>query len=83
MTELIYSLMALGALFVCVIPHEVAHGYVAWKLGDPTAKAAGRLTLNPSPTSTPWGPSSSPSPSSSSGGSLDFQWSSGGPSPSR
>lgn len=28
-------------------PHEVAHGYVAWKLGDPTAKAAGRLTLNP------------------------------------
>ncbi|MCX7751046.1 MAG: site-2 protease family protein [Candidatus Bipolaricaulota bacterium] len=49
MTELIYSLMALGALFVCVIPHEVAHGYVAWRLGDPTAKAAGRLTLNPLP----------------------------------
>ncbi len=47
MTELIYSVMAVGALFVCVIPHEVAHGYVAWKLGDPTAKAAGRLTLNP------------------------------------
>lgn len=47
MTDLIYSLMAVGALFVCVIPHEVAHGYVAWKLGDPTAKAAGRLTLNP------------------------------------
>jgi Zn-dependent protease len=39
--------MAVGALLVCVIPHEVAHGYVAWKLGDPTAKAAGRLTLNP------------------------------------
>ncbi len=49
MTDLIYSLLALGALFVCVIPHEVAHGYVAWKLGDPTAKAAGRLTLNPLP----------------------------------
>ncbi|MEW6216144.1 MAG: site-2 protease family protein [Candidatus Bipolaricaulota bacterium] len=47
MTELIYGLMAVGALFVCVIPHEVAHGYVAWRLGDPTAKAAGRLTLNP------------------------------------
>jgi Zn-dependent protease len=46
-TELIYGLMAVGALFVCVIPHEVAHGYVAWRLGDPTAKAAGRLTLNP------------------------------------
>jgi Zn-dependent protease len=27
--------------------HEFAHGYVAWRLGDPTAKAAGRLTLNP------------------------------------
>lgn len=47
MTELIYGLMAVGALFLCVIPHEVAHGYVAWRLGDPTAKAAGRLTLNP------------------------------------
>lgn len=47
MSDLIYGLMAVGALFVCVIPHEVAHGYVAWKLGDPTAKAAGRLTLNP------------------------------------
>jgi len=27
--------------------HEVAHGYAAYKLGDPTAKMAGRLTLNP------------------------------------
>ncbi len=27
--------------------HEFCHGYVAWKLGDPTAKRAGRLTLNP------------------------------------
>ncbi|HAZ30047.1 TPA: site-2 protease family protein [Candidatus Acetothermia bacterium] len=47
MTDLIHGLMAVGALLVCVVPHEVAHGYVAWKLGDPTAKAAGRLTLNP------------------------------------
>jgi len=46
-TDLIHGLMAVGALLVCVVPHEVAHGYVAWKLGDPTAKAAGRLTLNP------------------------------------
>jgi len=28
--------------------HEVAHGFVAYKLGDPTAKFLGRLTLNPS-----------------------------------
>ena len=27
--------------------HEVAHGYIAYKLGDPTAKRQGRLTLNP------------------------------------
>jgi Zn-dependent protease len=44
---LIQGLMAVGALFLCVIPHEVAHGYVAFRLGDPTAKAAGRLSLNP------------------------------------
>lgn len=33
-------------MFAAMI-HEVAHGWVAWKLGDPTAKQAGRLTLNP------------------------------------
>ena len=27
--------------------HELAHGYVAYQLGDPTAKNAGRLTFNP------------------------------------
>ena len=27
--------------------HELAHGWVAWRLGDPTAKDAGRLTMNP------------------------------------
>jgi len=27
--------------------HEIAHGWVAYKLGDPTAKMMGRLTLNP------------------------------------
>lgn len=34
-------------LAVAVILHEIAHGYVALLLGDPTAKYAGRLTLNP------------------------------------
>lgn len=33
-------------LFSAVL-HEIAHGYVADKLGDPTAKLLGRLTLNP------------------------------------
>lgn len=35
------------ALAIGVILHEVAHGWVANYLGDPTAKYAGRLTLNP------------------------------------
>jgi Zn-dependent protease len=46
------SNLALIALrFVLLAPaiilHEVAHGYVAYLLGDPTAKDRGRLTLNP------------------------------------
>tara|TARA_B100000508_G_C11444642_1_gene270711 strand:+ start:562 stop:1194 length:633 start_codon:yes stop_codon:yes gene_type:complete len=34
-------------LILSVVLHEVAHGYAAWKLGDPTAKLQGRLSLNP------------------------------------
>ena len=34
-------------LFTAITIHEFAHGFVAYKLGDPTAKYAGRLTLNP------------------------------------
>jgi Zn-dependent protease len=34
-------------LIVSVVLHEVAHGFAAWKLGDPTAKLQGRLSLNP------------------------------------
>ncbi len=34
-------------LILSVVIHEVAHGYAALHLGDPTAKYAGRLTLNP------------------------------------
>lgn len=40
--------MALVFLFSVII-HEVAHGYVALRNGDPTAKIMGRLTLNPVP----------------------------------
>lgn len=36
-------------LLAAVILHEIAHGYAALRLGDPTAKLAGRLTLNPLP----------------------------------
>ncbi len=34
-------------LFTAISFHEYAHGLVAYKLGDPTAKNMGRLTLNP------------------------------------
>jgi Zn-dependent protease len=34
-------------LLLALTVHEFAHGYVAYRLGDPTAKNAGRLTLNP------------------------------------
>lgn len=33
--------------FYSVILHEIAHGFTAYRLGDSTAKLAGRLTLNP------------------------------------
>jgi Zn-dependent protease len=34
-------------VLVAVVFHEVAHGWVAYRLGDPTARQLGRLTLNP------------------------------------
>ena len=42
----IFGLAFVPALFG-IICHEVAHGWVAYKMGDPTAKFLGRLTLNP------------------------------------
>lgn len=41
--------LAIPALMIAVILHEVAHGYVAYKMGDTTPKEMGRLTLNPIP----------------------------------
>jgi len=35
------------AFLIAITVHEVAHAYVAWRLGDPTARAMGRITLNP------------------------------------
>ena len=40
-------ILSLVAVFTAIVLHEVSHGYVAYRLGDPTAKAHGRLTLNP------------------------------------
>ncbi|MEQ2455194.1 site-2 protease family protein [Flavonifractor hominis] len=40
-------LVSAVAALLCIVLHELSHGFVAWRLGDPTAKSAGRLTLNP------------------------------------
>ena len=37
----------IAALVVCITIHEASHAYVAYKLGDPTAKRDGRVSLNP------------------------------------
>lgn len=44
---LLSALITLTILIFSAILHEVAHGYVAERLGDPTARLLGRLTLNP------------------------------------
>ena len=44
---LITLLVSAVAALLCITFHELSHGFVAWRLGDPTAKNAGRLTLNP------------------------------------
>lgn len=40
-------LISFGLLLIAMSVHEFAHGWVAYKLGDTTAKYSGRLTLNP------------------------------------
>ncbi len=45
--ELPLYLLSLPILLMAFSVHETAHGYVALKLGDPTARNLGRLTLNP------------------------------------
>ena len=44
---LISFLLTLPIALISLSVHEAAHGYVAYKLGDPTARNMGRLTLNP------------------------------------
>ncbi len=45
--EIMELLQNFIVLFTAITFHEYAHGWVAHKLGDPTAKSMGRLTLNP------------------------------------
>ena len=44
---LIQLLFFFLTFFITITVHECAHGYIAYKMGDPTAKLMGRLTLNP------------------------------------
>jgi len=48
MARLLFSFfVSFGLLIIAMTFHEFSHGWVANKLGDPTAKYSGRLTLNP------------------------------------
>ncbi|MFH1655522.1 MAG: site-2 protease family protein [Candidatus Omnitrophota bacterium] len=40
-------ILSLAILFISIIIHEISHGWIAYRLGDPTARYSGRLTLNP------------------------------------
>lgn len=44
---MLLTIFSLIVLLFSIVIHEVSHGQVAYYLGDPTAKYAGRLTLNP------------------------------------
>lgn len=45
--DLFSAIISIIILIYSSILHEIAHGFVAYRLGDPTAKIMGRLTLNP------------------------------------
>ncbi|MBM3316141.1 site-2 protease family protein [candidate division WOR-3 bacterium] len=47
MSNLSDLVLSAPAILFGLTIHEFSHGYVAWKLGDPTARSLGRLTLNP------------------------------------
>ena len=47
--------LSLALVIFSAMVHEVAHGWVAYRLGDATAKRAGRLTLNPARHLDPFG----------------------------
>lgn len=46
-TRLIEILITLPVILISLSVHELCHGFAAYKLGDPTAKSMGRLSLNP------------------------------------
>jgi len=47
MSDILRAVIGFAIFIPCIVFHEVSHGYVAYLLGDPTAKSRGRLSLNP------------------------------------
>ena len=64
----------LPILLLSVILHEMAHGWMALKLGDPTARDLGRLTLNPIPHIDPIGSIIIPALSLFAAGTIFIAW---------
>ena len=46
-TDIVTLVLSVLAVFIVLPIHELAHGYIAYKLGDNTARDLGRLTVNP------------------------------------
>lgn len=55
MDQITYLLISILCFVPALVFHEVAHGFAAWRLGDPTAKSRGRLSLNPAKHIDPFG----------------------------
>ena len=71
---LLRFVVTLPLLLVSLVAHELAHGWVAWRLGDPTAKVHGRLTLNPLKHLDVWGTVALIVTFIGSGGTFFFGW---------
>ena len=46
-SDLLIYILEIPAILIALTIHEFSHGFMSYKLGDPTAKEMGRLTLNP------------------------------------
>jgi Zn-dependent protease len=55
LNQVLQSLLFFMLVLPCIILHEISHGWVALRLGDTTARDAGRLTLDPRRHIDPWG----------------------------
>ena len=68
------TIAGIAILIISVVLHEVSHGAVADRLGDPTARLAGRLTLNPLKHLDPMGSVIIPATLALSGSPFVFGW---------